>query len=385
MNDEQQPISEAPVYEATVVTGLESIAADECRQRLSAVNVTTEMGRIIFNYSDDVKNVLTLRAVDNIGVQVLKETVQCFPDNKELLEPFFKELFAKCDWTKPLNIWKTAFDFESFDVKSILQTNTDDTIKKPAFRVTCNRAGEHCFTSNDAASIFGGIVNDCYHWPVSMKQFDLEVILNVKESVVSVLLALTRESLCFRNLVAFGPTTLRSTICHNMLRLAKIETGDIVYDPLCGSGAIPVESAISFPQCFTICSDIHPKAIENTTNNGKQLTGSGINILQMDIKKLPLTNESIDVFVSDLPFGKRMGSKKDNRYLYPVFLSEIARCARPDTGRAVILTQDKKNMNTALAMDKIKDYWKRNRYVFVKVGGLAAGIYYLQRTNKKFS
>lgn len=96
-------------------------------------------------------------------------------------------------------------------------TNQDPT--KPAFRVTCNRNGQgHRFDSMGAASNFGGAVYNYFHWNVSMKQFDIEVILNIEGNDVSVCLALTRESLHRRYITAFGPTALRATHAYNMLR-----------------------------------------------------------------------------------------------------------------------------------------------------------------------
>jgi 23S rRNA G2445 N2-methylase RlmL len=51
-------------------------------------------------------------------------------------------------------------------------------------------------------------------------------------------------------------------------------------------------------------------------------------------------------FAFDLfqPFGKRSGSKADNRVLYPKILNSMARVVKPVTGRAVLLTQDKNSM-----------------------------------------
>lgn len=59
-------------------------------------------------------------------------------------------------------------------------------------------------------------------------------------------IALTKRSLHRRNISFFGPTTLRSTVCHNLLRLADIKPGDIVLDPLAGGGSIPIEVGWSF-------------------------------------------------------------------------------------------------------------------------------------------
>lgn len=54
-------------------------------------------------------------------------------------------------------------------------------------------------------------------------------------------LRVTHESKHHRNITCFGPTTLRSTICYNMLRLASPKPGDVIIDPMCGGGSIPIE------------------------------------------------------------------------------------------------------------------------------------------------
>lgn len=55
------------------------------------------------------------------------------------------------------------------------------------------------------------------------------------------LLRVTHESKHRRNIMYFGPTTLRATVCYNLLRLAQPQPGDIIIDPMCGGGSIPIE------------------------------------------------------------------------------------------------------------------------------------------------
>nr|XP_035957947.1 THUMP domain-containing protein 3-like [Halichoerus grypus]XP_035957948.1 THUMP domain-containing protein 3-like [Halichoerus grypus]XP_035957949.1 THUMP domain-containing protein 3-like [Halichoerus grypus]XP_035957950.1 THUMP domain-containing protein 3-like [Halichoerus grypus] len=110
------------------------------------------------------------------------------------------------------------------------------------FRVTCNRAGEkHCFSSNEAARDFGGAVQDYFKWKADMTNFDVEVLLNIHDNEIVVGIALTEESLHRRNITHFGPTTLRSTLAYGMLRLCAPQPTDIIVDPMCGTGAIPIE------------------------------------------------------------------------------------------------------------------------------------------------
>lgn len=113
-------------------------------------------------------------------------------------------------------------------------------------------------------------------------------------------------------------------------------------------------------------------------------SGLPFDIVQWDLCNLPMRSSSVDIIITDMPFGKRywqksevvelflfiiainnpysiiillsvyvfklfvlcmfwrMGSKKKNWELYPLCLREMARVCKPGTGKAVLLTQDKK-------------------------------------------
>ncbi|XP_074861885.1 tRNA (guanine(6)-N(2))-methyltransferase THUMP3 [Carettochelys insculpta] len=258
------------------------------------------------------------------------------------------------------------------------------------FRVTCNRAGDkHSFTSNDAARDFGGAVQEYFQWKADMTKFDVEVLLNIHNNEIVVGIALTEESLHKRNITHFGPTTLRSTLAYGMLRLCDPQETDIIIDPMSGTGAIPIEGVTQWPTCYHIAGDNNPQAVQRAANNICSLlknqnkesgTSCGIPIdaIQWDICNLPLRTSSVDVVVTDMPFGKRIGSKKKNWDLYPACLMELSRICRPETGRAVLLTQDSKCFVKALS--KMGHLWKKSRVVWVNIGGLHAAVYLLKRT-----
>ncbi|XP_033922282.1 tRNA (guanine(6)-N2)-methyltransferase THUMP3 isoform X2 [Melopsittacus undulatus] len=258
------------------------------------------------------------------------------------------------------------------------------------FRVTCNRAGDkHSFTSNEAARDFGGAVQEHFQWKADMTNFDVEVLLNIHNNEVVVGIALTEESLHRRNITHFGPTTLRSTLAYGMLRLCDPQPTDIIIDPMCGTGAIPIEGATEWPSCYHIAGDNNPQAVKRAANNicsllkkneNKESASPGIplDIIQWDICNLPLRTGSVDIIVSDMPFGKRIGSKKKNWDLYPACLMEMGRICTPGTGRAVLLTQDKKCF--AKALSRLGHIWRRAQTVWVNVGGLHAAVYLLRRT-----
>lgn len=96
------------------------------------------------------------------------------------------------------------------------------TAKRPTFRVTCTRTGEkHDFSSRDVAPAVGSLINETFGWPVKMKDYDIEVVVNILEDSTLVSISLTKESLHRRNITHFGITTLKSTIAYCMLRLVK--------------------------------------------------------------------------------------------------------------------------------------------------------------------
>uniref|UniRef100_A0A224Z0Z1 THUMP domain-containing protein 3 n=1 Tax=Rhipicephalus zambeziensis TaxID=60191 RepID=A0A224Z0Z1_9ACAR len=392
--------------EATVVTGLEHIARDECIDKLG-VRPETARGRVFFELPiDRVTEVWSLQGVDNLYVVVSTFSNMEVPASKEEMEAALVPLVEKMRWETALEVWRRMRPSAKFELADFFRkyqkeahSGAGDEQKEaekkdgPKFRVTCHRSGEnHKFTSMEAAAVFGGAVNDTFGWGVDMRNFDLEVVLHVDPGCVYVCLTLTTASLHHRHLEHFGPTSLRCTIAYNMLRLCDLKPSDIVCDPMVGGGSIPLEGCVNWPQTVFVCGDNHPLAVQRSHDNLSALNekhaksspeGSGsqlcMDVCQWDVCALPLRTSSVDVFITDLPFGKRMGSRPDNRVLYPKLLQELARVARPRTGRAVLLTQDKKSLS--LAVGRLGRLWRQLRVHGVNVGGLAAAIYVLRRTD----
>lgn len=254
------------------------------------------------------------------------------------------------------------------------------------FRATCFRVGKHCFGSMEVAREFGGELQEKFNWVVDLVNFNVEVILSIHKDSAQVSLALTKKSLHRRNIAFFGPTTLRSTVCHNLLRLADIKPGDIVLDPMAGGGSISIEGAMGFPGTFQIGGDNHPKAVSRFYSNVRALqeqVGKGLPIggLKWDSRRLPLNEGSVDVIVTDMPFGVRSGSKTSNRNLYNRTLLEMGRVARPGSARAVLLTQDRKSFS--LALTNTMGLWWQTKVMSVNMGGLDAAVFTLRRTAKE--
>ncbi|KAM6980742.1 tRNA (guanine(6)-N(2))-methyltransferase THUMP3 [Aplochiton taeniatus] len=434
---------------ATVPTGFEITAAEEVKERIgSDARISKDRGRIYFEISTDkLFQVHHLKSVDNLFVVVEEYDNYQFKESKEETLKDLMELASKLPWTNSLEVWKInntlkkkkwrrrgangtkgkpknkankeavdevtsateqlqlepeasaedqGEELASPDVDSSPQDSEESAAedKVTKFRVTCSRAGDkHSFSSNEAARDFGGAVQEFFQWKADMTKFDVEVLLNIHNVEVVIGIALTEESLHRRNISHFGPTTLRSTLCYGMLRMCKPQPSDVILDPMCGTGAIPLEGAIEFQDSFYVAGDNNDMAVNRTVNNichiqkrrqdkGSSSPGLPIDTVQWDLCHLPMRTSSVDIIITDMPFGKRMGSRKKNWDLYPSCLREMARVCRPGSGKAALLTQDKKCF--AKAISRMGGLWKKSHTVWVNVGGLHAGVYLLRRTGATF-
>ncbi|XP_035007185.1 THUMP domain-containing protein 3 [Hippoglossus stenolepis] len=426
---------------ATVPTGFEHTAAEEIEEKIGvAARISKDRGRLYFPITTDkLYQVHLLKSVDNLFVVVDEYDHYQFKESKEETLEELQQLASKLPWSNALQVWKlngalkkrkgyrkggkpakvkpnsaasdeTAADNEQQEVPEAVsaadgQTETEASpdletcaqdseegapkAKILKFRVTCNRAGDkHSFSSNEAARDFGGAVQEFFQWKADMTKFDIEVLVNIHKEEMVIGIALTEESLHRRNISHFGPTTLRSTLCYGMLRLCKPQASDVILDPMCGTGAIPLEGAIEFTSSFYVAGDNNDMAVNRTVNNichiqrrradKGSVSGLPIDTVQWDLCNLPVRTGSVDIIITDMPFGKRMGSRKKNWDLYPSCLREMARVCRPGTGKAVLLTQDKKCFSKAVS--RMGGLWRKLHTVWVNVGGLHAGVYLLKRT-----
>ncbi|KRZ50356.1 Histone H2A.V [Trichinella nativa] len=336
-------------FEGTVASGMEEIAILEVQAKLQCSLANKERGHIVFSISDDVdvKKVLCLRSVNHINVVIL-DKAECSIENLEKKEALnnLNALVQEACWNKGIEVWQSALDGgeASFKNESFV----------PKFRVSCQRSGgEHPFTSMEAASSFGGVVQAKFQWTVDLVNFDIEVIVRISNSQVRVSLALTKKCLALRNLICFGSTTMKATVCYGILYFCEIQNYEIICDPMCGTGAIILEAAHCWPKCILLAGDSNCRALKRCETNVKNFftlqhsTSAIISIQRWNATKLPLTTASIDCIVTDLPYGRRSGSVRSNQTLYPALLSEFARVLK-----IVMSHQHRRSISSSLSFQK---------------------------------
>ncbi|XP_017759751.1 PREDICTED: THUMP domain-containing protein 3-like [Eufriesea mexicana] len=359
----------------TVDTGFEWQAVDECKEKLDKnIKIIKERGKIYFNIRwNQFAQIQELRSVDNVFIVADIRRFEFLGDNKEADLQLFKDaVYNDMKLEKTLNAWKHVTGFQGKiyptpdeynlaekDRKlcNTIFSNTASKGKKRGqdpsdakedevlkYRVTCERTGKHIFESADVARAIGGELQDKYLWLVDLSAYYLEIFCKLIENELVTCLRVTPESKHHRNITCFGPTTLRATICYNLLRLAHPNPGDIIIDPMCGSGSIPIEATLAYPQSYIIGGDNHPKAVLRTKCNVDTSSDKcKIDVLHWSVSHLPFKDSFIDIAVTDMPFGKRSGRMMDNRILYKQCLIELGRIMK-FTGRVVLLTYDRRSL-----------------------------------------
>jgi len=218
-----------------------------------------------------------------------------------------------------------------------------------------------------------------------------------------------------------GVVRLRPTTARIMLELASIKPYEVVIDPCCGIGTIPVEceryltttstntttttKKSSSTRAISIGGDIvldHDTmssaaiALEQVANqkhhyHRQQSSSSSSSSPQFsqlsvawDAAYLPLRTGTVDAVVSDLPFGKMCLSSSTLEKLLPLIMYECARILIPERGRMVVLCGSPNALFRSLDVNSI--YWKQPCTIVapVNIGGLLAWMCRVERSNVEF-
>lgn len=218
------------------------------------------------------------------------------------------------------------------------------------FRVTTERIGVHEFTSIDVQRAAGQAIVDAYGNKVDLKNYDVEVRVDVVEKWCLVGISVTRESLHKRKYRVFEhPAALRPTIAYAMVRLAEPKPGDVLVDPMCGGGTILIEAAHFMGDKLELYGfDLSGKFVEGAKANAEAAgVAHLITLVRGDCRKLSELVSGVDRLVTNPPYGVRMEPRGGVRRLYRAFASEAYRAMEPG-GRLVVITLKSGTMRKAL-------------------------------------
>ncbi len=275
----------------------------------------------------------------------LEETVLLLEESKFLHKVFTVEYEVEIDKDLPKEI----------DVKWIKKYLT----RSMTFAVRAQRSGEHNFTSQELARLVGSKIIEETGAKVNLDVPNIVVVADVVGNKLRLgLLLLGEESQHRRSYrVEEHMASLKPTLAQALLKLA--EPFESLLDPMCGSGTIPIEAALTDPHrkyfCFDVDKESVRKAIINSLVAGvKGLIAFGI----VDVRAIYNVVNHVDVVVSNPPYGIRMGSPRKIIEFY----NEMAPSISKVTDKVVMITPLWKELVEAFEKEGFK--LKHEREVF---------------------
>ncbi|XP_072491901.1 THUMP domain-containing protein 2 isoform X1 [Notamacropus eugenii] len=183
---------------------------------------------------------------------------------------------------------------------------------KFTFRVSCRCSGTiaKTFTTEEVGRVIGIALIKQFGWKADLRNPSLEIFIHLNDIYSVVGIPVFRLPLASRAYIKMAG--LRSTIAWTMASLAEIKVGAVVLDPMCGLGTILLEAAKEWPNAYFLGADVSDSQLLAACDNLKfaDLMDT-IELLKFSVTELPLLSESVDVIVSDVPFGKKFKLGKD--------------------------------------------------------------------------
>ncbi|CAJ0955284.1 unnamed protein product [Ranitomeya imitator] len=208
------------------------------------------------------------------------------------------------------------------------------------FRVSCRCAGvcAKTMTAQDVSRIIGVSLSKQFGWKVDLRRPRLEIFVHLNDMYSVVGFPILRQSLANRDYIQRAG--LRATTAWAMASMAEIDTAKYILDPMCGVGTILLEAAMEWPHAIFLGIDKSESqlkiAVQNVTKAG--VMGS-VAFLRGSVLALPVIPDSMDVVISDIPFGRKFTFSKDITELLPDIIHQMERVLRVGGVLVLLLSQ----------------------------------------------
>lgn len=173
-----------------------------------------------------------------------------------------------------------------------------------------------------------------------------------------------------------APAGLNPSLAYVFCMIADLRNEDILCDPFCGAGTVPITALKYFNVKRVLCSDISGSAVEKSLKNFKsaKIKKERIKLFKSDISKIKFNKQNVDKIVSNLPFGIRAGDHEKNVKAYEDF-EKFANKVLRKKGVIVVLTQEKVLLRKVFK----KENWKVKRITRIDEGGLYPEVFEILR------
>jgi 23S rRNA G2445 N2-methylase RlmL len=351
--------SDTPACYATVMPGLEPVAAEEIERSLDAEVKRSGKGVVVFRAPVVDQSLLQLRTTEDVF----------------LLAWGTDQLTLRAVDLEHIRRWTER----SADWNRLLQVHHGIHAKprgKPGYRLVTQMSGEHGYLRRDARrALSEGLSGKL---PTSWRHVDenaaVEVWLTIDGPTAVCGLRLSDRTMRHRTYkLEHLPASLRPTLAAAMVRLAEARPGHVVVDPMCGAGTLLAEqlavawSGAAEKPILSWGGDSDRTALRAAEFNLQRIGKPALSL--WNATRLPLASESVDRIISNPPFGVQLGEPEEIGPLYRAMTAEYDRVLRPQ-GRAVLLAADAAALREAAGAVG----WKRLRELRVRVLGQSAVI-----------
>lgn len=349
------------VYAAQTMPGLEMVAWDEVQKELRDVSfVKRAQGLVLFGYEGPARELLHLRTTEDVFV-VVYHTAD-LPAHRGALQQLREGTLAGDALERALATHREIHP---------------QRIKRLTYRVVAQKRGGHEFRRVDAEQAVQRALQGRYErWKTVPEDAHLEIWVHIQHQFAAVMLRLSDRTMRHRRYkLVHIPASLRPTIAAAMVRLSQPHDRDRFVDPMCGAGTILLERVFGGKAGLILGGDIDQAALTAAAENASPYPR--IHLCHWDATMLPLPDQSVHKIVTNLPFGKQIGSPQGVARLYQRFFPEMARVLAP-IGRAVLLSSER-----GLIEDNLQaSPFRAHRMVNLTVMGQDAAIYVLEWANR---
>ncbi len=281
-------------------------------------------------------------------------------------------------------------------------------LDEKSFAIRCTRVGSHNFTSIDVARVSGQAVIDNFmenygkRLRVNLDEPDVIIRVDVVDNEFFVGIDTTGDDALHKRWwrIYNHPAHLNSTIACAMIKLSTWNDQKSLVDPMCGSGTIPIETALigrNIPPnknrvfayfklygekiVYTkeIKKDLELYGVEKFKKHldgaKKNAENAGVNdTIKFELSDATELKGDYDCIVTNPPYGLRIARKSVIRRLYEKFCISAKNCMHNES-KLVVITAEYKTMENAAKKAGLEVVHSR----YVKYGGLLTKIFVFQR------
>ncbi|XP_036729506.1 THUMP domain-containing protein 2 isoform X3 [Balaenoptera musculus] len=326
----QLPLNVSSVSKGKIFNEMQKLTNDDPESWLNAISIwknLLELDAKKIKLSQKNANSLKRKVGENdiIAKKLKTEQMQEIQENKEcqLEKQIEEETLEQGNFTTKRD--KSQEELQN-DVAEAVDTHNQNDL---TFRVSCRCSGAiaKTFTAQEVGRVIGIALMKQFGWKADLRNPNLEIFIHLSDIYSVVGIPVFRVPLASRAYIKTAG--LRSTIAWAMASLAEIKAGAVVLDPMCGLGTILLEAAKEWPDVYYVGADVSDSQLLGACDNLKAAgLKDKIELLKVSVIELPLPSESVDIIISDIPFGKKFKLGKDIKHI----IQEMERSSHPFPG-----------------------------------------------------